>query len=99
MVDGVVEEILQSGRYFTAMVTGGLLCPAMLSTTGRAFPGLTPEGTTTLTWYKSGNPGASPANFTSASIPPIVTVNGFAVLNSAPSATTAPRPLQYSTTT
>ena len=34
----------------TAIVTGGLLCPETLSTTGTSLPGVTPAGTTALTW-------------------------------------------------
>ena len=90
--------------YCTAIVTGGLVCPAMLNTTGTALPDCTPEGTTALTWYRSGYPGASPAKFTCAATPPIVTVSGFSVYDNGPptgagvpdgtAGFTAPNPLQ-----
>ncbi len=34
--------------YCTAIVTGGLLCPETLRTTGTSLPGVTPAGTVTL---------------------------------------------------
>jgi len=34
--------------YRTAIVTGGLVCPATLRTTDTCDPGATPDGTTTL---------------------------------------------------
>jgi hypothetical protein len=36
-------------------------------------------GTVTFTWYSPTNPGASPANWTGAGCPPIVTVTALAV--------------------
>jgi hypothetical protein len=32
------------GRHFTAIVTGGLSCPATVITNGTLFPGVTPGG-------------------------------------------------------
>src|SRR5271169_6888502 len=36
--------------HLTAIVTGGLVWPATLNTTGTALPGCTPDGTTAFTW-------------------------------------------------
>jgi len=76
----------------------------MFSTTGTLSPGASPAGTTALTWYKSGYPGASPAKSTRAGTPPIVTVSGFWVRDNGPfggagapegtGGITAPKPLQ-----
>ncbi len=60
------------------MVTGGLLIPSTVTTTGVALPGGTPGGTTPTTWYTpETSPGASPANVMfCTSIPPMVTRTG-----------------------
>jgi hypothetical protein len=58
----------------TAIVTVLEVTPPTEITTGIADPVATPAGTCTLTWYSPTAPGASPANSTGASIPPIVTV-------------------------
>jgi hypothetical protein len=39
-------------RHFKATVTGALVEPAKLGTTGTEFEAAMPDGTITLTWYK-----------------------------------------------
>ena len=90
--------------HLTAIVTGGLLCPATLSTTGTASPVAIPAGTATFTWYNPASPGVRPLNDgAGAATPPMVTVTGFTVHASGengagdPSVTagvTAPNPVQ-----
>src|ERR1019366_1539513 len=94
--------------HLTAIVTGGLVCSATLSTTGTASPVVIPLGTTTFTWYSPAYPGVSPLNATWADFPPIVTVTWFTVVDNGcvvgagdPSFTagvTAPSPVQTLTT-
>ena len=89
-------------RYCTASVTGGLVSPATVTTTGTVSPE-TPAGTTALIWYNPGYPGVNPLNDTAAFWPPMVTAGMFTVVESgdtgagAPCATagvTAPSPVQ-----
>ena len=63
------------------MVTGGLVWPATLSTTGTVSPAVIPLGTTALIRYKPAYPGVRPLNATCAALPPIVTVTGFTVVD------------------
>jgi hypothetical protein len=62
--------------HFTAIVTVLLGTPFWVSTSGTALPAATPAGTRAFTWCSPTNPGASPANSTVASTPPIVTFTG-----------------------
>src|ERR1019366_3129084 len=90
--------------HLTAIVTGGLVCSATLSTTGTASPVVIPLGTIAFTWYSPAYPGVSPLNATCAVLPPMVTVTGFTVVDNGgitgagdPSFTagvTAPSPVQ-----
>src|ERR1039458_9636647 len=97
-------KICHHSPHLTAIVTGGLVCPATLTTTGTESPVVIPGGTTALIWYRPAYPGVSPLNATCAGIPPIVTVTAFTVVDNgavvgagAPSFTagvTAPNPVQ-----
>src|ERR1035441_6562564 len=95
-----VEIVILFILHLTAIVTGGLSCPATLKTTGTVSPVVTPLGTTAFTWYSPAYPGVNPLNSTSAAFPPIVTVTTFTVLAKGagdPAATagvTAPNPVQ-----
>jgi hypothetical protein len=65
-------------HHFTAMVTPDCdATPPTLTVTGTADPGETDGGTTALTCKTPAtSPGAEPAYWTVASIPPILTVSG-----------------------
>src|ERR1035438_1211996 len=60
--------------YCAAIVTVFEFKFAVVTMTGIAFPGVTPVGNCTLTWYRPTNPGDKPANRTVADCPPIVTL-------------------------
>src|ERR1022692_2764606 len=60
--------------YCAAIVTVFEFKFAVVTMTGIAFPGVTPVGNCTFTWYRPTNPGDKPANRTVADCPPIVTL-------------------------
>ena len=48
--NGVAGGVSGAPPYCTTIVTGGLVCPAVLRITGTWLPGATPVGTMALTW-------------------------------------------------
>ena len=82
---GVGTDFWRSARlakpmcHRTPMVTSLLGRSRQIKCTGRAGPGANPLGTPTFTWFRPGNPGASPKNKISAIRPPMATRGGIAL--------------------